>query len=199
MIADSGQLQRQALPIPRIAIRAVDPNDIEAIAQIITHSFEFDRGLLGWFAPLFRYGIAEDLRHRLKSSSEGIGRGEQPQHACLVAIYPIDGKSTVVGTVELSIRKRIDRSTRTEYVYVSNLAVSAAFRQRGIGLELLDGCECIAQSWEQENLYLHVMADNSPGRNLYHKAGYTVMGEDRIWSLAFWNRPRRLFLHKSIN
>jgi ribosomal protein S18 acetylase RimI-like enzyme len=198
MIADSGQLQRQALPIPRIAVRSVDGADIDAIANIVTRSFEFDRGMLAWFAPLFKYGIAQDLRHRIDGEREAVDRGDTPQHTCLVAVYPIDGKSTIVGTVEISVRKRVENSQRIKYVYISNLAVSQEFRRRGIGAELLEGCECIARAWEHSELFLHVMADNPAGRNLYRRSGYNSIGEDRVWSIAFWKRPRRLFLHKSL-
>jgi ribosomal protein S18 acetylase RimI-like enzyme len=199
MIADSGQLKRQALPIPKLGIRCVDLGDVDAIAQIITRSFEFDRGITGFFAPLFKYGIGEDLRHRIDANTESCQQGNSPHHACLVAVYPIDGTSTVVGTVEISLRKKIEKSLRTEYLYISNLAVQQDFRRQGVGLELLQQCESVAQSWGYVDLYLHVMLDNDGGRNLYAKAGYEKIGEDRPWSIFFWNRPRRLFLHKQTN
>jgi ribosomal protein S18 acetylase RimI-like enzyme len=183
----------------RIAIRAVRLEDIDYVAEIITHSFHFDRGVMGWFLPLFKLGIAEDLRYRLRTNAQTRELKPIPP-ICLAAVLTQWGETRVVGTVEVSLRGTHDRSTikGSQYVYISNLAVSRDFRQRGIATELLRGCENIASSWGYDDLYLHVMSNNDRARNLYTKAEYQLLSTESVWSLWPWQHTQRLLLHKSL-
>jgi ribosomal protein S18 acetylase RimI-like enzyme len=191
----------------RLAIRAVKIEDIDYVAEIITHSFHFDRGMMGWFLPLFKLGIAEDLRYRLRNNTQTREIKPSPQ-ICLAAVLTQWGQSRVVGTIEVSLRGTNDslrdssasryKSDRGQYVYISNLAVSYDFRQRGIATELLQGCEDIARSWGHSDLYLHVMSDNDRARSLYTKMGYQLLSTELVWSLWPWQRTQRLFLHKPL-
>jgi len=71
---------------------------------------------------------------------------------------------------------------------ISNVAVAASHRGRGIGRALmLAGLSEIAQmggSWA----ILQVRADNVPARRLYESLGFTAICQDGIWRLA--TRPR---------
>jgi ribosomal protein S18 acetylase RimI-like enzyme len=200
-IVNSNQIQyRLHASTPQISIRAAGMEDVDDVAEIITHSFHLQRGIVGWFIPLFKVGIAEDLRYLLRTSNQPRETLKSCQQLCLTAILNQWGQPRVVGTAEVSLRgtKDRDRADRGQYVYISNLAVSQEFRQRGIGQELLKGCEEVAVSWGFNDLYLHVMADNDRAHNLYVKTGYQLLNTESIWSLFPWKRTQRLFLHKRL-
>lgn len=195
--------QNIALPIAferqAIEIRAVREEEIHCVAEIITRSFHFDRGWMGWFTPLFKLGIAEDLRHRLRAHTPSIDRRQAPQPVCSIAIYTERGQTQVVGTIEVGMRTANYRHPdRHRYVYLSNLAVNRDFRRRGVAQALLIDCEQLTRSWGYTDLHLHVMANNERGRNLYRKLGYEVVSSEYVWSILPWHRPERLFLRKQL-
>ncbi len=184
-----------AFDIDRIDVRAVKEEEIYCVADIITHSFNFDRGWRGLFTPLFKLGIAEDLRHRLRSRST-YNDSQYRHQICAIALY--DDRE-IVGTVEVSARNGSDKSQPPRYVYVSNLAVSSDFRRQGIARKLLINCERIARSWGYTELHLHVMADNDSGLNLYEQLDYEVVSTEFLWSwFPFWYRPERMFMRKRV-
>jgi ribosomal protein S18 acetylase RimI-like enzyme len=199
-IANTTNIARTiSFEVGRIDVRAVTEDEIHCVADIITHSFHFDRGWRAWFTPLFRLGIAEDLRHRIRSSNASSNRERSSQQICSIALYEHLGRSQVVGTVEIGTRNGNDRQKQHRYVYISNLAVSKEFRRRGVGIELLLDCERSAQSWGYTEIHLHVMADNERGLNLYQKLGYHVVSTEFLWAwFPWWNRPERLFMCKEL-
>ncbi len=182
----------------RVLVRPVLEAEINSVAEIIVRSFQFDRGWRGWFTPIFRVGIAEDLRHRLRSTLPNLSRTQPQPQICSIALYTHQGAAHVVGTVEVGLRNSPDR-TKNWYAYISNLAVSNDFRRRGVATALLQECERIAKIWGYTELHLHVMADNQSGRNLYQKSGYELVSTDFVWSIVPWNRPQRLFLRKQLS
>jgi ribosomal protein S18 acetylase RimI-like enzyme len=201
-IANTTTTASIAHPIPfdadRVLVRPVREEEINCVAEIITRSFQFDRGWRGWFTPIFRLGIAEDLRHRLRSTVPNPGRTQPQPQICSIALYTARGAAHVVGTVEVGIRNSLDRARERRYVYISNLAVSHDFRRLGVATALLQECESIAKTWGYAELYLHVMADNHNGRNLYQRSGYELVSTEFVWSIIPWNRPQRLFLRKQL-
>ena len=60
--------------------------------------------------------------------------------------------------------------------YLSSLAVDQAYRGRGIGTRLLRSAAEQAKAEGYETITLHVFEENSVARNLYRKAGFTVIG-----------------------
>jgi ribosomal protein S18 acetylase RimI-like enzyme len=183
----------------QISVRPVREEEINCVADIITHSFHFDRGWRGWFTPLFKLGIAEDLRHRLRANGPTTYRSQTQQQVCSIAVYREQGQTHIIGTVEVGIRTNHALTQNRRYAYISNLAVSNNFRRRGAGLELLKDCEQVTKAWGYSELYLHVMADNDSGRNLYQRSGYEVVSTEFVWSIIPWHRPQRLFLRKQLS
>jgi ribosomal protein S18 acetylase RimI-like enzyme len=182
-----------------IEIRPVHEDEIHCVADIITRSFHFDRGWMGWFTPLFKLGIAEDLRHRLRAHISSSHYRQIQQQVCSIAVYCELGKPKVVGTIEVGVRTtERHRIQPHRYVYISNLAVSKDFRRRGVAQELLIDCEHLTRSWGYTELHLHVMANNDRGRNLYRKLGYELVSSELVWSIIPWHRPERLFLRKQL-
>lgn len=191
--------RRISFDVHQIEVRPVKEEEIYSVAEIITHSFQFDRGWRGWFIPIFKLGIAEDLRYRLRTVATNPGRGKLQHQVCSIAIYNDRGTNRVVGTVEVGIRTGTDRPQPYRYIYISNLAVSEQFRRRGIAVELLQDCERLAQIWGHTQLFLHVMADNARALDLYQKLGYEVVSQEFLWSwLPWWHCPERLFMCKQL-
>jgi ribosomal protein S18 acetylase RimI-like enzyme len=182
-----------------IEVRAVREEEIHCVADIIARSFHFDRGWMAWFTPLFKLGIAEDLRHRLRSHVVSGNYRQSQQQVCSIAVHTDRGRSQVVGTVEVGVRTTNQhRIGPHRYIYISNLAVSRDFRRRGVAQQLLIDCEQMTTAWGYTELHLHVMGNNERGRNLYQKLGYQVVSSELVWSIIPWHRPERLFLRKQL-
>jgi ribosomal protein S18 acetylase RimI-like enzyme len=191
--------QSIALDPQQIEIRAVREEEIHCVAEIITRSFHFDRGWMGWFTPLFKLGIAEDLRHRLRTNATSANQTKSHQQVCSIAVYPDRGQMRVIGTIEVGVRiNNYRQHTPQRYVYISNLAVSRDFRRRGVASELITSCEQLTKTWGYSKIHLHVMANNERGRNLYQKLGYEIVSSEFVWSIIPWHRPERLFLCKNL-
>lgn len=199
----------------RVAVRTARCQDLNALAEVLTHSFHPPIGLMAWAYPLLKLGIHEDLRCRLQEGS--------PHYLCLAAVvsqYPIHAKTNenaaasperdrsvksaatdcweeVAGTVEIAVRSS-GIIGATQYAYISNLAVSQRYRRQGIARKLILSCEPAARDWGFREIYLHVLEDNERARQLYSSSGYRLYRvEPSLGSLLF-NRPRRLLLHKPL-
>ena len=199
----------------QIEIRPVREDEIHCVADIITRSFHFDRGWMAWFTPLFKIGIAEDLRNRLRTRVPSALHSKPQQQVCSIALCivgvrgasacaeasPVENReqSYISGTVEVGVRTAERyRQNHHRYVYLSNLAVSKDFRRRGIAQKLIESCEQQTVEWGYTEIHLHVMGNNERGRNLYQKLGYELVSSEFVWSIIPWHRPERLFLRKQL-
>lgn len=197
--------------VPQWQVRPAKLEDVAGVADILTDSFHSREGVLGWFYPVLRLGIYEDIRNRLYSAS--------PHHICLVAVEMAakitlanDSYSTtdssLAGTVEMTVRSvpsGVSNSYTTDlyqsshrYPYLSNLAVHPQYRRQGVAAQLLLSCERTALSWGFRDLYLHVLENNYQARQLYFKLGYQLHQTDNSWSTLLLRRPRQLLLHKHL-
>ena len=166
-----------------------------------------------WVYPLLKAGIHEDLRSRL------LTRG--PHYACLAAvrtdapsrITPAEvGRSphaalgfvnqrdeVILGTVEVALKTPpLLQPWLSKYIYISNLAVKADCRRRGVAQRLLQTCERVALDWGFTDLYLHVLENNHTARRLYWKAGYRLQRIDVNPFSLMLGQPRQLFLRKQL-
>jgi len=180
-----------------LQIRAAKSEDVSYLAEILANSFHSRGGITGWFYPLFRLGIYEDLRHRLQSSSL--------RYVCLVGIYKDSRLAqqrdcVVVGTVEMALRATNPWQfyNSSGYPYLSNLAVQSEYRRRGVARQLLLACEQIALNWGYQDLYLHVLENNHKARGLYSQLGYRLHQVDSNWACLLLGKPRQLLLHKRL-
>jgi ribosomal protein S18 acetylase RimI-like enzyme len=180
-----------ALSIGHLQVRVATPDDLMAITQIVTESFHSPDGLWGWAFSLFRLGIYEDIRHRLKFPS--------PHHVCLVAVDATTKDEKIMGTIEISVRLNDAwASVNQGFPYLSNLAVHPSYRRLGVASCLLIRCEQISQGWGFQDLYLHVLENNHQARQLYFKLAYRVYKVESPWNVLFFNRSRQILLHKHI-
>lgn len=194
----ANNLNSQLLPHQQLSstvqIRLATFDDIQQIAGVLTRSFHNFNDWMCWVYPLVKLGVCEDLRTRFQTVN--------PYYNCLVAVIPSNSvigiKEQVIATVELSVKTRYHWQGKTEYPYLANLAVSADYRHQGVGTKLLKHCEHIAHNWGFKQIYLHVVANNYQGQQLYLRNGYTIQQvEIDLYSL-FITSQRRLLLTKSI-
>ncbi|MDX2214143.1 MAG: GNAT family N-acetyltransferase [Oculatellaceae cyanobacterium bins.114] len=187
-------------------IRGARQQDLGTLAEVLTHSFHTKDGVLGLMYPLLRLGIYEDLRTRLRTQA--------PHYACIVAVKRSPLTESLVkinnpavaaitealaGTVEIGLRAQSPWQVRSQqYLYLSNLAVGTDYRRQGVALQLLKACEGIALKWGYKDLYLHVLENNQPARQLYLKAGYQVHREESGLGTWFLGQPRQLLLRKQL-
>ena len=176
------------IPTSSITIRAAHFDDLEGLADVLAQSFHPRQGF-SWMYPVLRLGIYEDLRSRLRSSS--------PHYACLVALIPAtpEKEEEVIGTVEVALRT-VWLATHSQYPYISNLAVKAAYRRQGIAQKLLLKCEQVAGDWGFQEISLHVLDNNEQARRLYLKSGYRLHKAENSLSSWLFKRPQRLLLSK---
>ncbi|MEP0909634.1 GNAT family N-acetyltransferase [Leptolyngbya sp. GB1-A1] len=199
-------------------VRAARQQDLTNLAEVLTSSFHSSTGTMGWLYPLLRQGIYEDMRMRMRLSQGGTAkRSTQAHYACLVAVrrmssqeavfesrasespqLAVAGSDRLVGTVEISLKTGSPFLRQSPYLYLSNLAVLAEYRQQGVAQQLLRVCERVALDWGYQDLYLHVLEDNARAQRLYSKAGYEVERIDTTLTSVLLGRSRQMFLHKSI-
>jgi ribosomal protein S18 acetylase RimI-like enzyme len=194
-------------PPPAPVIRRANQEDLPQLTELLTSSFYRRSGWMGWAYPVVKLGIQEDLKQRVNAT--------KPHYMCLTAVDPADrlraqaqGRSHqksfdnagfIAGTLELSERQSWPwQPLSPKYVYLSNLAVRADLRRRGIALALLAYAEKTAISWQFKDIYLHVMEDNVQARKLYRKAGFSLFQAEETPYSWLGLQSRRLLLHKPL-
>jgi GNAT superfamily N-acetyltransferase len=175
-------------------IRSARLPDLSALSAILLEGFHPSTSWQ-WLQPFVRLGIQEDLRQRLSHESS--------HYVCLIASSQTEEHThqgaDLVGTVEISLRSPDVWLRGTQpYPYLSNLTVRAAWRGQGVAQQLLVASEHVALSWGFQDLYLHVLEQNYPARNLYQKAGYRLQQSDAFWYRWLPWRSPRLLLHKHL-
>lgn len=176
-----------------LLIRVAHTEDINELAEVLTHSFHPPKGFNAWFYPLLKLGISEDLRSKV--------RVKNLHEVCLVASKSVvkGKKEQIVGTVELSVRSPyLWCNSGIRQLYICNLAVSHSHRRQGIAKKLLFKCEQIALEWGFKELFLHVLENNRQAKKLYFSHGYKVQRIESSLNSFFWKSPRRLFLNKQL-
>jgi ribosomal protein S18 acetylase RimI-like enzyme len=186
-------LKTSRLPV---RIRLAQQTDLQDLTHIITHSFYPLEKSWKWTYPLLKYGISEDLRHRLNSNS--------PEYFCFVATIPVlehnPPKELLVGTVEMAIRSQLSFAKNDKaYPYISNLAIHGNYRRQGIAHQLLQYCEKTALEWGFEETCLHVLENNHSAQKLYKKQGYQLAQMDSTLISWLFRRPKRCFLIKLLS
>lgn len=185
-------------------IRVSRSEDLEQNAEILAESFHSRSGWMGYVYPLLRLGIYEDLRNRFRSAT--------PHYTCLVAVESdrsgsMELSKGVAGTVEMGLRSpslwqdtpSSSTSRHHRELYISNLAVKATSRRRGVATALLHACEQMALSWGFQHLYLHVLENNHQARRLYYRVGYRLHRVEWSWECWILGKPRKLLLHKHLS
>ncbi len=134
---------------------------------------------------MMQAGIQADLQSRM---------GRQNLYQAFVAVDP-DRPCQVVGTVEVTLQK--PAFGQPPYAYLASLTVDGGYRRLGIAKQLIEACEQQAYLWNRNDLYLHVLTDNTAARRLYLRLGYCVHAQLSCLNSAY-ARGNRLFLHRHL-
>lgn len=207
-------------------IQQAQRQDVDALTELLISSFytPFD-GMTRWLYPLLYFGIREDLRGRLRSqkpyyaclvaiqsdcSTSGLAnRSDDWANDSSTSNTSINGRATyqsalpanrIVGTVEIALKQTYPWQIQpSDSLYISNLAVRADYRRRGVAQALLQQCEDLARTWRFQSIYLHVIETNVKARNLYRKLGYQHRAVDSGLSSWLLGQPERLLLRKNLS
>jgi ribosomal-protein-alanine N-acetyltransferase len=68
---------------------------------------------------------------------------------------------------------------------ITNIAVTAPYRKRGIAVKLLEGLEMICRKKNVKYLHLEVRESNTAARSLYGKMGFEIDGIRK----SFYQKP----------
>ncbi|WP_287128040.1 GNAT family N-acetyltransferase [Candidatus Cyanaurora vandensis] len=168
---------------PLTTVRSATPADVHALARLLTDSFQPSDAWWQWTQGWVRSGLAQDLESRLTRPPAS--------YRCLVATM----SGFLAGTVEVAHRPLPHEwwwlpqvASPQDPLYISNLAVTPAWRRQGVASSLLQEVEAIARSLCHPRLYLHVMADNIAAVQLYQRSGYRLERVEKNWPL-FNPRP----------
>ncbi len=96
----------------------------------------------------------------------------------------------IVGTAEASFHEFADTALgrsrpKDSILYVTEVAVDASQRRKGIAKLLMEAVDKLAASRNIETIYLHVDVTNTGAVNLYKKAGYRQLENDNPIFLEF--------------
>jgi len=136
------------------------------------------------------------------------GNGETaPDRSCQL-VGSSGGPEHVVGSLDLNIGAwlpseplrgaRPAASAEGGRAYLSNVCVAPGARRRGVAAGML---ACAADRAREEgvsDLYVHVVADNTPALELYLRCGFQVEGEESKNLAATSGHARRLLLHQTL-
>ena len=176
--------------LDKLAIYAAQHQHITGLTEVLVSSFYNFPELLAWMYPLIKLAITEDLRYRL--------RNHPPLYCCLVALNQSKIDSEIIGTAEISLNPTF-WSQKSEYPYISNLAVKDSYRRQGVGKKLLEKCEQIAWNWGYRETRLHVLHNNNSAQQLYASHNYKVLTIESSWSDFLIQDSRRLLLGKKLS
>ncbi|MBX2864286.1 MAG: GNAT family N-acetyltransferase [Leptolyngbyaceae cyanobacterium MAG.088] len=153
-------------------LRPASSADLFQLVELLLASFYPEERFKRWLYPLMRLGIQEDIKRRLKNSTQ--------QYSCLVVVDKSAG-SKIVGTIEISLRSQFWQPLHPRRPYIANVAVAQSYRRLGLAQQMLLACEYIGRTWGCQQLYLHVATNNPPAIALYQKIGYTTCGQMHPW------------------
>jgi ribosomal protein S18 acetylase RimI-like enzyme len=196
-------------PSSSFTVRHANSRDVSHLSDVLAESFYrnsdrpinfLQRCFTELVYPLLRYGIMLDLNGRFDEKT--------PCYACLVATAA--NQSQAIATLEICMRyvptKQpinnyhqfwVGRDIR-QHPYIFNLAVHPQWRQRGVAKQLLVAAEQTVKQWGFSRLYIHVLEDNQPARNLYDRLGYGFHSQEGILNHWLLDRPRKFLLQKKI-
>ena len=157
------------------------------MATLLMEGFKLVPLGLGLFSGMMSAGLQADIRYRMAKPS---------LYQAFVAVNAIE---QVVGTVEVQIQQSTSWLGLTgRYAYLSNLTVDFRYRRSGLAAALIHACEQQVIAWDEEQILLHVMAENTSARRLYLRSGYRI--QSRRHGLFFFagRWEERLLLNRSL-
>lgn len=88
-------------------------------------------------------------------------------------ICAAEDRGTVVGYLSVEVHRE-----DPDFLYLDDFSVTAEYRGRGIGTELLGKAESYAVTKGIHEIYLHAQKDNEKALRLYFRNGYVIAAEE---------------------
>ncbi|CAK8575316.1 unnamed protein product [Lathyrus sativus] len=182
----------------RIRRLTVNADEIKMAAQVQAEAFHVPMALFNdLFFQFFKAEVLSGLLYKLKHSPPN-------RYACLVAENDQDSPKQLVGVVDVTVMRDQDvlqhlPDEAQEYLYVSGIGVSNAFRRMKIGTVMLKACDMISNLWGFEFLVLRAYEEDVGARTLYTNAGYQVVSKDPPWTSNWIGRKCRVLMIKRIS
>lgn len=170
--------------LPATVVRSATREDVAGMAQVLVRGFSLVPWL--WMVPMMQAGIQSDLQSRM---------GRRNLYQAFVAVNP-DRPCEVMGTVEVTLQK--PSFGAPPYPYLSSLTVDSGYRGLGIAKQLIAACEQQVYLWNRDDLYLHVLANNTAARRLYLRLGYCIHTQLSCLNPARGGVENRLLLHRHL-
>ncbi|KAL3702398.1 hypothetical protein R1sor_020420 [Riccia sorocarpa] len=190
-----------------LTVQALKAEHMKEVEELLVDSFAELMGGLLTYRPLLTLTVRQYVRERYACL---------PHAVTLVGLYApeeveMDGDDPDAGTsrnwllastVELSFSDAghpdipPGPSPPRGSPYLCNMAVSSAYRRRGIGKETLKAAEVLAEAQGCKDIYLHCRLVDAAPLNMYKEAGYEIVATDSILSLLSFQRRRHLMKKK---
>jgi len=175
-----------------VIIRQLAGRDVSAATELLAASFE------DVLAKKSKIWVKKLLLQALE---------EVPDAACLVA-HLAQGEEgaledPLVGMMTLSFTagtREEEMTTRPpdDAPYLSNMAVDAAFRRRGIARVLMEAGEVLVSRLGKDDIWLHVLVSDEPTRVFYFNCGYEEIKRDNFAVGLFGGRGRASLMVKRL-
>ena len=158
--------------------QAAFPDRMDRVARIVARTFalELKRGLSGPFVAEIGGKVAGTIALR---------RREDPELGWPATAILFQEVGLLRGLRAMFYLSLLDQPCGRDEVYVSDVAVAAPLRRRGIGQALMLHAEEIARAWSKRALVLDVSLGNHAARRLYRRLGYSEV-KVRYSFLAGW-------------
>jgi ribosomal protein S18 acetylase RimI-like enzyme len=170
-----------------ITVRSAQLADVNGMSKVLVQGFNLVP--YAWMHPIARASIQADLKMRMERKS---------LYQAFVAVDLNDNSPSVLGTVEVTIQKPNLSCQPISYAYLASLTVASDYRRLGVAQQLVQACERQVGLWNQSDLYLHVLAENTAARRLYLQLGYGIHRKIRSWNPSLWHFEEQMMLHKHI-
>ncbi|CAJ2655338.1 unnamed protein product [Trifolium pratense] len=182
----------------RIRRLIMNAEEIKMAADVQAEAFHVPVALFNdLFFQFFKAEVLSGLLYKLKNSPPN-------RYACLVAENDQESSKQLVGVIDVTVMRDQDvlqhlPDEAQEYLYISGIGVSNAFRRMKIATALLKACDKISNLWGYEFLALRAYEEDIGARTLYTNAGYQLVSKDPPWTSNWIGRKCRVLMIKRIS
>ncbi|KAL2629779.1 hypothetical protein R1flu_014465 [Riccia fluitans] len=182
--------------------------ELMQVADIQTDAFHTPAAAFDdLFYKLFHAEVLSSLQYKARHSPRDrysclLAEKDPSQPGYIEDLLNDENEQVVVGVVDVTALVESNILALLpgayEYLYVSGMAVDAAYRRRCVATLLLEACVARASEWGFKYLVLHAYEDDVGARTLYSRAGFRTVGGDPMWMTKFLGRRRRVVMARSV-
>ena len=182
-------VRRAPPPVAAVSIRLVKPTDLTQLAELTTSSLY---GKADAFQPVMALQRAQILQRQRATLERRIGL-EFTDAECrfFVAVEPTEFGERVCGSIDSAVHLFDQQALHFELEqnempeggesayrwspYMASVAVSDAYRRRGVGTDLVLTAEAWAKASGYDEIMLEVSDLNEPAIRFYETMGYGIL------------------------